>query len=446
MCGIGVDCATGNEAEQQVDLDIGGRGPGLRVVRSYNALLAAEAVESGPWGFGWKGPYEVSLVVSGETATVHQENGSVVVFYKSGSEYTQGGWVQARLVKEGTNYIYTLPNQTKFEFNSEGRLVKETERRGNSNTFTYNVSHQLEKVTDGDSRSLTFKYNGEGLVENVTDPMGHVISYTYSSKNLASVTIESKVRWKFEYESSHLVKKITDGREHSTTIEYDASHRVEKQTRAAHERKWKYGTPAGTETTLTEPNASETVEKFNTAGEPTKITLAKGTLIETSTEYEYNASTYNLTKLIDPNKHETKYGYDTEGNKTSEIDPNKDETTWEFDKKHNMIKETSPEGEVTTIKRTASGEPEVVERPIGLETQKTEFKYNGTGDLSEEVDPLKHITKYTYDLAGDLATETDPEKMNVNGKTTKTRRRPKKRARVASRRKSNPMNREGQRR
>ena len=52
-------------------------------------------------------------------------------------EYPQGGWVQARLVKEGCKYIYSLPDQTKLEFNSEGQLVKETERNGNSNTLTY---------------------------------------------------------------------------------------------------------------------------------------------------------------------------------------------------------------------------------------------------------------------------------------------------------------------
>jgi RHS repeat-associated protein len=407
VCGLSVDCATGNEAEQQTDLDINGRGPGLQLVRSYNGLLAAEATEAGPWGFGWTGSYDASLMVSGETATVRQDNGSAVVFYKSGSEYTQGGWDESRLVTEGTNYIYTLPDQTKLEFDSEGRLTKETELRGNSNTLTYKEG-KLEKVTDGDGRTLTFKYK-EGLVESVTDPMGHVVSYTYVEKQLASVTIEGKVRWKFEYESPHLLKKITDGREHSITIEYDSSHRVKAQTLAKHERKWKYGSTPGTETTLTEPNASETLEKFNAAGELTKVTLAKGTAAETTTESEYNATTYNVTKLVDPNKHETKYGYDSEGNLTSEVDPSKDEATWEYDKKHNVIKETTPEGETTTIKRTSSGEPEVVERPVGSETQKTEYKYNEDGDLVEVIDPLKHVTKYTYDAAGDEESSVEPE-------------------------------------
>jgi RHS repeat-associated protein len=406
-CTVGdpVDCATGDETEQQTDISIGGRGPGLRIVRSYDALGAAEATEAGPWGYGWTGTYDASLTISAETVTVNQENGSATTFYKKGSEYTQGGWVEARLVKEGTSYIYTLPDQSKLEFNSEGKLIKETERNGNSNMLTYKEG-KLEKVEDGDKRTLTFKYNGEGLVESVKDPMGHVVSYTYSSKQLASVTIEGKARWKFEYTSPHLLSKLTDGREHATTFEYNGSHQVTKEVHAGHERKWTYGT---NETTQTEPNGSETLEKFNAAGEPIKEVRAKGKSEETVTEYEYNAETYDLVKTIDPNKHDTEYGYDSEGNKTSEKDPNGDERKWKYDKKHDIETETTPEGETTTIKRNAAGEPEAIERPAGSETQKTEYKYDAKGDLEEEVDPLGHKTKYTYDAAGDKETEKDPE-------------------------------------
>jgi RHS repeat-associated protein len=407
-CGKPVDNATGNESEEQTDISVGGRGPGLRVVRSYNSLVAAEAKEAGPWGFGWTGPYDASLELNSKegTATVHQENGSATIFYKSGETYTQGGWNEARLVKESSNYVYTLPDQSKLEFNSEGKLVKETERNGNSNTLTYKEG-LLEKVEDGDKRTLTFKYK-EGLVESVTDPMKHVVSYTYHEKQLASVTIESKVRWEFEYGSPHLLTKVIDGRKDATTIKYETAtpHRVEEEEYGGHKRKWKYGEK---ETTVTEPNGSETVEKFNAAGEPTKITRAKGKSEETTTEYEYNAETYNRVKTIDGNKHEWKYGYDSEGNMTSETDPNKDERKWTYDKKHDIETETTPEGEKTTYKLNAKGNPEAVEREIGGETQKTEYKYDAKGDLEEVIDPLKHTTKYTYDAAGDKETETDAE-------------------------------------
>lgn len=408
-CGKLVNCATGDETEMQTDISIGGRGPGLRVTRAYDGLSAAHASSSGVWGFGWTGPYGAHLVVKGEEVTVYQDNGSAVVFYKPGSVFTQGGWDEGRLVTEGTGYLYTLPDQRKLEFNSEGRLIKETDRNGNSNTMTYNGSHQLETVTDPIGRTLTFKYNAEGLVEKVTDIESHVVSYTYSSKNLASVTIEGKVRWKFEYETPHLLTKMTDGRSHTITTKYDTSHRVIEQTIGGHTRKWSYGTPTGTETTLTEPNGAETVVHFNSAGEPTKVTSAKGTAIETTTEYVYNSENFTLTSMIAPNEHITKYTYDAEDNKISEIDPNGDEKKWKYDSKHNVIEEISPEGEITKITRNAHGEPEVVERLIGTEKQKTEYKYSTSGELTEEKDPLGHITKFTYDILGDKEKEIDAE-------------------------------------
>ncbi len=412
MCGKPVDCATGNESEQQTDISIGGRGPGLHVVRTYNSAGAAEATEAGPWGFGWRGPYDARLELNAEdeTATVDQENGSDMVFYTVSGKYKPGAWSEATLEKVGTDYVYTLPNQATLEFNSEGYLIKETERNGNSVTLAYNKSHQLETVTDGAKRTLTFAYNKTGQVEKVTDPMKRVVSYTYSEENLASVTIEGKVRWEFEYEpKTHLLKKVTDGRKDSTTLEYDGSHRVVKEVQAGHERKWTYGSTPGTETTLKEPNGSTTLEKFNEAGEATEVTRAKGTGVETTTKYEYNSKTYNLVKMTDPNGHVWEYGYDSEGNKTSETDPSKDKREWKYDKKHDLETETTPEGETTTYKLNSAGEPEAIKRPIGTETQETKYVYE-KGQVTEATNPLGDVTKYGYNEAGNKTSETDPEK------------------------------------
>ncbi len=402
-----VNAVTGNLALPQTDVLIGGRGPGLREIRTYNSQIAANQKEPGPFGFGWTGSYSAHLSIGTELVTVHQDNGSAAAFRISGTEYVPvGGWIQAILAKSGTNYIYTLPDQTKLEFNESGQLLKETDRDGNAITLTYKGG-KLEKVEDGDKRTLTFTYNGTGQVETVTDPMKHVITYKYTSEQLTSVTIEGKVRWEFEYESPHLLKKIIDGDKHATTTEYEATtHRVIKQTIAGHERKFTYGTK---ETTLTEPNGSTTVETFNAAGEPTKIIRAKGKSEETTPEYEYEAGTYARTKLKDGNGHETLYGYDGEGNKTSEKDPNGDERKWKYDKTHDIETETTPEGETTTIKRNADGDPEVIERPIGSEVQKTKYVYDAKGDVEEEINPLGDTTKYTYDAAGDKEIEKDPE-------------------------------------
>jgi RHS repeat-associated protein len=406
--GAPVNCSTGNQTEEQTDLVVGGRGPGLRLTRSYNSLLAVEQKEAGVFGFGWTGPYSARLEVSGETATVYHDNGSAVVFTLKGSSYEPASWVEATLIKQGSSYVYTLPNQSKLEFNSEGRLSREADRDGNTLTMAYNASHQLKTATDGAGRKLTFAYNAEGEVASVTDPLGHVVEYKYSSGNLVAVTIEKKIRWEFEYDASHELKKMTDGRKNSVTSEYDGSHRVIKQVIAGHERKFKYGSPAGSETTLTEPNGAETVEHFNLGGLATQITRAAGTSLASTTEYEYDNS-YGLVKMTDPNGHVTEYGYDAAGNKTSEKDPNGDEKKWKYDSTHDIETETTPKGEVTTIKRNANGDPEVIERTIGAETQTTTYKYDSQGDVSEETNPLKHTTQYEYDPAGDRKSATDPE-------------------------------------
>ena len=333
-----INCATGNLTETQTDLSVGGRGPGLRMVRSYNSLAAVEAKEAGPFGYGWTGTYGAHLAFDTETdaITVAQDNGSDVVFIlnQATNEYVAAAWVQATLKKEGSNYIYTLPDQTKLEFNSEGRLTKETDRNGNAITLAYNSEKRLETATDGAGRKLKFKYNSGGQVESITDPMGHIVKYAYERGNLVSVTLpgEETPRWQFEYNASHLLTILTDGRGNTTRNEYNASNQVSLQIdRLKRKRELKYtALESGSETKITEPNGSETVEKFNAAGEPTKITRAAGVSgLESTTEDEYNAS-LELVKVTDRNKHVTEYGYDSAGNRTSEKNADSDEKKMEI--------------------------------------------------------------------------------------------------------------------
>jgi YD repeat-containing protein len=423
-----INCATGNESETQTDVMVGGRGPKLGVTRSYNSLLAVtqgEHSEHGSFGYGWTGPYTASLSTTSETATVNQDNGSTATFYLKESKYTTEPWVESKLVKEGTNYIFTLPDQSKLEFNSSGQLVKETDRNGNKLTLTYNAKKQLETVEDGAARKLTFTYNGEGLVESVKDPMGRTVKYTYASGNLASVTLpgEEKARWKFEYNASHEITLMTDGRSHSIKMEYDASHRVSMQKDALErERKLSYKALEGNalETTITEPNGSKTVELFNAADEPTEETRASGTEIAATTKYVYDEVTsFAMTLKTDPNEHSTEYAYDSEGNKIKEKDANGNETKWKYTSTHDIETETSPKGEVTTTKYDAKGNPEVVERTVGGKKQETKFKHAENGDLTEETDALANKTESNTTRRGIAKAKRTPKATSARGNTTR---------------------------
>jgi RHS repeat-associated protein len=422
-CQIGkpVNCATGDETETQTDLSVGGRGPGLKLRRTYNSQLAAKQTAAGPFGYGWTGSYSAHIIFghtcescATETATVYQDNGSTIYY-----EYLNEQWVaaaplvEATLVKEGTSYIYTLPNQIKLEFSSAGQLTKEIDRNGNAVTVAYNSESRLESATDGAGRKLTFAYNSNGQIESVKDPTGHVVKYTYESENLASVTLpgEEVARWKFKYNASHELTELTDGRGNAITTEYNGSHQVVAQTDAlGRARKWKYGTiTEGTYTEVTEPNGGVTRDEFNLQDLPISVTHAYGTSLAATTTYEYEGL-FNRIAVTDPDKHTTKYTYDGAGDRTSETNADGDETKWTYDTTHDVLSTTTPDGEATTIKRNSDGAPEVIESPApGGKTQKSTYKYDSKGDLESFTDPLEHTWKFEYDSYGDRIAEIDPE-------------------------------------
>jgi RHS repeat-associated protein len=415
FAGDQINVASGNLVQTQTDLAVEGRGPALELTRSYNSQLAAAAKAPGTFGYGWIGTYGASLTINeaAETATVRQANGSTAVFDLVEGKYVAAPWVQAKLVKEGTNYIYTLPNQLKLLFNSTGQLTKETDRHGNAITLAYNAKSQLETATTSAGRKLTFAYNAEGQVESVKDPMGRTVKYAYESGNLSKVTLPGEIEptWKFKYDASHQLTEKTDGRGHTIVTEYDGSNRAKSQKDPL-ERKLslEYAETGGIkETTIVEPNASKTLEKFNKGNEATEVTRALGTEIAQTSKFEYDSS-FNLIKLTDPGSHATVYGYDGEGNRTSEKDANENKAEWAYNSTHDLTKETTPKGETTTITRNAAGDPELIKRPApGATTQETKFEWAENGDLKMETDPLGHKTSFEYDTFGDRKTEVDPE-------------------------------------
>ena len=190
QAGYPVNCATGDQVVTQADLSVGGRGPALKLTRTYNSMLAATQAAPGPFGFGWTGSYSAHLELKdeGKEATVYQDNGSTVTFaLEWGAWYAPPSRVQATLVDEGSGYVYTLPDQTALHFNSAGLLTSEVDRNGNALTMNRNSEGRLESISDAAGRKITLTYNSEGKIESAKDPMGHAVKYTYESGNLARI-------------------------------------------------------------------------------------------------------------------------------------------------------------------------------------------------------------------------------------------------------------------
>jgi RHS repeat-associated protein len=408
--GAPINCATGNQTEEQTDLALNGRGPALHVTRTYNSEAAAEG-KTGVWGYGWSGPYSARLEFGEAGAvTVVQENGAGAVFNLVEGKYTPGAWVQAALVKESTNYIFTLPSQEKLKFNSEGWLTEVKDRNGNAITIS-RVASIISAVKDAAGRELKFAYT-EGKVTSIEDPLGRKVKYAYESGHLASVTLpgEETPRWKFKYDASHRLTEMTDGRGGVTKTAYDEKHRTKEQTDPmGRVLKFAYGESGGLRTTtITEPNGSTTFQKFNGAGGPMEVIKAKSTGLERKTTYEYDSAQRPI-KVTDALGHSTTYAYNEAGDRTLEKDAEGNETKWTYNATHDVLTETTPKGEVTTYKRDAKGNVETIERPApGETTQKSTFKYAANGDLESAKDPLGRETKLEYETYGNLKAEINP--------------------------------------
>jgi RHS repeat-associated protein len=405
-----INCATGNLTETQVDLAVQGNGPPLQMVRTYNSQLAVTQNAPGALGYGWTGSYSAKITFTQEktVATVTHDNGSTITFALSSAtgQWNSPVWTQATFAKNGENYLYTQPDHTNQEFNSNGRLLKITDRHNVSLTLAYDTNGRLASVTDQSSiRQITFTYNASGQIEKVTDPLGRVAKYTYSSGNLASVTLPGAEtpRWKFGYNTFHEMTTETTGRGYSTTTSFDTSHRATTQTDPLG-RKYTFAykeTNGVDETTITRPNGEVTLEKFNEAGAPTTITRGAGTTLEATTTYVYN-TLFLVVSVTDPNKHTTTYTYDGRGNRLTEKDPNGNETKWAYNTSNDVISETSPKGQVTSITRNTAGDPLVVKRSFETLSQEDKFEYNSYGNVMKHTDPAGRIWIYTYGGSGVL--------------------------------------------
>lgn len=166
--GYPINCRTGNFWHTFSDLAIPGRGPGLHLERTYNALGAGS---DGPFGYGWSSSYTMRFTTSSTgTVTVHQENGSTVSFRPDGAGgYTAPPRVFATLVAnaDGT-YTFTRTKREVFTFSGAGALVSVRDLNGYTTNLAYDAAGKLATVTDAAGRSLRVAHGPDGRIASAS--------------------------------------------------------------------------------------------------------------------------------------------------------------------------------------------------------------------------------------------------------------------------------------
>lgn len=393
-----------------------------------------------------------------------------------------------------------LGHNTTFTYDKQGRVLTETDANGNTTEYEYSPTGNLTKVIspEGDfmkytydavgniiseenalGESVAYERDALGQITKFTDALGNETEFAYTATgNIASVkNAEGRITG-YTYDANGNLTEITDPYGNVTHYEYDALNNRIKECIIEEEepkcitiyqydrksRKIKEINPLLDEQTFSYDGNGNLVEFFDEEGRWTEVTYdlnnrpvemlypdrrratlrynKRGELVELkdwtgTTSYERD-NLGRLTKVTDPEGHETGYSYDGVGNRTGISYPDGSTVSYAFDKNNRIKKITEGEEVLAQYTYDAAGRLTGLSKADGIKRNAvfnanglpTKLTYEaGETSLAEEVfayDNLGRITsanrtgsaegigrsaEYVYDALGRITSYM------VNGET-----------------------------
>jgi len=259
--------------------------------------------------------------------------------------------VEMGYTKDGSGATTQYAHETKFTYNPQGQLTS------------------VDSPRSGSSEAVSYSYYANGDLQSITRPLIGTVTYD-------------------QYDALGNVGRIVDENGNETTFTYDLRGRIASMT-----------TAAGT-TTIAR-------NELGSAGRSEVTTFANGT----SLSYTYNSAGY-FVEISDSLNNRIIYGYDTEGNRTSEDIKDTSGTLqkslqFQYDQFNRLFKVLYPDGG----NYDEFGYDDVGNRTSSRDAlgRLTSYVYDKLNRLKEAIQPGSVTTNYTYDAADNLTSVTDAE-------------------------------------
>ncbi|PYN96665.1 MAG: hypothetical protein DMD91_20655 [Candidatus Rokuibacteriota bacterium] len=292
------------------------------------------------------------------------------------------------------------------EYDTNGRVIRQTQADGGAFTFAYVVNGDVTtetrvtdplgnttthrftaqgfplSTTDALGQTTTFEYAaGSNLLASNTDPLGRVTRFTHDTLGNVTSTIDPAGNTRtFTYEPTfNRLTSITDPLGNLTQFAYDAN---------------------GNLTTVIDPLLNHTTVTYNTFGQPLTTTDPLG---NTST-FTYDDAQGNLATVADPLGNTTTRQYDAASRLARQTDPRGKPTAFVYDPLNRVTGISDPLGGATRFAYDGNGNLLTVVDPQG---NATTYTYDAMDRVATRSDPLGHSESFTYDLAGNLTGHTD---------------------------------------
>ena len=384
-----VNNSTGNAAIHATDLKINEVGPALSIDRWYNNPSAYGNSTGVGWAFNIGDDVTYQALPDG-SAVLTNLNGNTFSFFSTagGGHFTSPPGLDADLSVSGSQATLTYhSSQAKLVLSTtNGDLLNEADRNGNTTTYTYNASNEATTISDAEGRAVTISYNGAKQITQIKDSTGRLVKYGYggscapSASYLTSFTDANNQVTSYCYDSYGQVYEILDPRGLQTYLHYDTDNRV---TSIEYVTVY-YSVSGNTYTYSYSGNTSRETKETNP--------------LSAVTQY-FRDLQGHVTQAKDADNHLRTTTYTSNSDPQTLKDGLSQITTLNWDNNTNVldsILEPASSGTSSGAKWTAS---------YNTSTSVTGYKYlpsNSVAPPNGASDPQTSCQAYTYDTAGNL--------------------------------------------
>ena len=282
-----------------------------------------------------------------------------------------------------------VENATSFTYDNESRVLTSTDSDGNVTQFVYDAFGNVVETIGANGAETLSEFNDSGLIERREFADGSTIELQYNAiGNLLARTDQLGRVTRFEYDQlDRLVATLLpdetpadDSDNPTQTFEYNAVGRVVAEINELGNRtEFEYDVQGNV---LVERDAlgRETRFEYDSLGRVTRVT---NTLGQTTTN-EYDSGG-NLVRNIFNDGSSVSAEFDLQGNQILQTDQNGNQTSFEYDEFSRLV---------------------AVVDALGSETR---YEYDGLGNLVATIDANGNTTRQAFDDLGRLITETLPE-------------------------------------
>jgi RHS repeat-associated protein len=301
-----------------------------------------------------------------------------------------------------------LGKTTRYTYDTHGNRTSEEDPLFNRTEYTYNVRKQLLTVKDALGRVTTNTYDpSTGNMLSTRDALGNVTATTYFSNGLPRTVVDAKQGvTSFEYDSNGNLTKQIDALGNASTYTYDShgNKRSKKVTRTINgvveELTTTYDYDAnGRLTRTTLPNETFTRTVYNAIGKPAETYDA----LDRKTEYQYDNNGL-LSRVTYPDLTFEAYTYDAEGRRTSTRNRANQFTNIEYDRLGRLTRTTVPDNTTTRSVYDLAGQ--LIETYDQL-NHRTTYGYDDAGRRIRITNALNQTTTFGYDTNGNQTSTTD---------------------------------------